>query len=143
MARSRPILLGELVMRARERLGMTQRAFGKHLGVSERTAIRWRTGKTKPPGSVLRTLAGEIAVRDADLASALASAGGFALEAQVAKPTTTLAAATDARADAIVCAAADALNVAPQNARVAIVAAIARARSLGVHVDEIAALLGA
>jgi DNA-binding transcriptional regulator YiaG len=34
-----------LVREARERLGLSQTAFGKRLGVSKRTVIRWEQGE--------------------------------------------------------------------------------------------------
>jgi hypothetical protein len=118
---------------------MTQRVFGRHFRASERTAIRWGTGASRPPDGVLRRLASEVVDRDVTLARALAAAARADLASLVGRPS--LLAATDARADAVVGAAADALNIAPHAVRPALRAAIARARALGIHVEDIEAAL--
>jgi hypothetical protein len=135
-----------LVARAQAALRMTHRQFGEALGASERTSLRWASGKADVTVRQLCTLAALVYPRDAALASALAAASSETLEslgivpparAPALAPSSVAALAPHLVADLVVCAAADALGAAPSTAREALLAAFARARELGLSVAEV------
>jgi transcriptional regulator with XRE-family HTH domain len=139
---------GALVARAQARLGMTHRQFGEALGASERTATRWAAGRSSVGVPKLRTLARLVHPRDPALAAELAEATSATLESLgiVAPPAPAPAPpAADASVlvDVVVCAAADALSMAPSAVRGALLAAFARARELGLSVEDVEKAIGA
>jgi hypothetical protein len=139
-----------LVARAQFTLGMPHRAFGKALRASERTALRWAAGQSTMSVSQLRDLARLVYPRDATLAAEIAAAASETLESLgIVAPPPPLPPPVAPRpdpnvlTDVVVCAAADALNLAPNAVRGALLAAFARARELGLTVQEVEGALKA
>jgi hypothetical protein len=134
----------QLVRRAQNALGMSHRRFGTALGASERTALRWRAGKSAVSVAQLHTLARLVHPRDPQLAGELAEAGSETLAslgivpAPVAPPL-----APRVLADVVTCAAADAIGLAPSAARKALAAAFERARELGATAADVESALAA
>jgi transcriptional regulator with XRE-family HTH domain len=125
---------------------MTQKEFGEALNASHRTASRWEAGQSNPYTPELRKLAAMVYSRDAELADELAAVVGETLESLgiVAPPAPAPPAPPPPSplpsrllVDAVVCAAADALEVAPITLRVALLAAFRRARELRLSVEEV------
>lgn len=139
----------ELLIHARQALGMTQKQFGMALGASHRTASRWEGGQSYPYGSELTELAALVYPKDASLAAELAAAKGQTLESLgiVAPPAPAPAAPPPPPlpvrllVDSVVCAAADALETAPVTLRVALLAAFRRARELRLSIDDVESAL--
>ncbi|HLK36017.1 MAG TPA: helix-turn-helix domain-containing protein [Polyangiaceae bacterium] len=121
-------------------LGMNQAEFGPALGWSHRTAVRWERGRATPTAESLVKLASLLAPIDLDLAAEIAATVGQTLEslgivAPAAKPGPTLSPAD--LSDLVVCAAADAADLAPRALRSLLYAAFARARALGLSVEQV------
>jgi hypothetical protein len=136
----------ELVARAQFALGMTHRQFGEALGSSERTSLRWASSGASVTLSQLRRLAALTHPRDAALAAEIAEAAsetlvslGIVAPPPPAPPVPPVPArlAPHWIADLVVCAAADALGVAPAATRGALVAAFTRAAELKLSVAEV------
>ncbi|HEY2509906.1 MAG TPA: helix-turn-helix domain-containing protein [Polyangiaceae bacterium] len=140
---NRPI--GDLVVRARQTLGMTQRQFGEALGSSHRTAQRWDAGRASPSIMGVRRLARLVYGRDPSLAAELAAACSESLlSLGLVQPPPPAPPPPLPRAlilDAVLCAAAEAAKVRPSAVRAGIVAAFARAKELGVGAEELAELV--
>ncbi len=145
MARKTDITPAKLVVLAQQALHMGQRELAEHLGSSQRTASRWAANQASPSERQFEQLAREVHPRDPELASMLARAAGTDITKLVTppvapspppKPPTTMF-----HADAIVCAAADAMGVAPSVVRPAVAAAIARAKAMGVALEDVAPFL--
>jgi transcriptional regulator with XRE-family HTH domain len=136
----------ELVVRSQQALGMSQRELAEHLGSSQRTGSRWVAHQSRPSESQFERLAREVYPRDPDLARLLARAAGTNIEALIPRPVVVSPPPkpppTVFDADAIVCAAADAMNVAPSLVRPAVNAAIARAKAMGIALEDVASFLG-
>jgi transcriptional regulator with XRE-family HTH domain len=129
--------LKELLRRARYALEMSQAEFGAALGWSHRTAVRWEQG-TAPYGPTLTKLAALLVHVDRDLAVHIAAAAHETLESLgLAGPPTGPRVTQGDLADAVVCAAADATDLPPRALRPLLHAAFARARALGVTVEQI------
>jgi transcriptional regulator with XRE-family HTH domain len=127
------------VMMAARVLQTTPHALARRLGASARTGTRWKTGRSTPSPAVLTALAREVFPLDKGLAATLATAAGESLETLFPRPSPTAV----ALADAVVCAAADAMQAAPSAVRPALVAALARAKSLNLTLEALAASLTA
>jgi len=144
--------------RARTALGLTQRTLGEMFGVSMRTAHRWEGGEAHPDVAQVLKLAREVFPVDGRLAEQLAKEAGTTLVEMglVEARQTELAASSPPQrplppivllVDSIVMAAIDAIDAdAPthdvrQVARSMMGAAFARARSLGLTIDEVDAAL--
>jgi hypothetical protein len=145
--------LSALLVHAQHTLGLSQEALGKILGgVTRRTIWRYQGGRGRPLASDLHALARSVYPRDAALASELATYSGATLEslglvpaapaapAPPAPPAPPAAPAVDDKqtrlfADAVVCAAAEALDVSPRAVRGVLHAAFARARETGLPID--------
>ncbi|MGO9713159.1 MAG: hypothetical protein ACLQBL_30145 [Polyangiaceae bacterium] len=141
---------GELVARAQQALGMTHRQFGEALGASERTSLRWASGRSSLAIMHLRELAKLTHPKNASLAQSIAEACSETLESlgivapsppEPAPPPPPLA--PHLAADLVVYAAADALGSAPKAARTALLAAFTRARELGVRIEDLESALAA
>lgn len=130
---STPKKASQLALQAGAVLGLKPSALTRHLGLTARTAGRWKAGDSSPLPRHLRQLALDVQARDAKLAALLAQAGGATLESIQPRPRPELS----AFADAVVCAAADAMGVTPRAVRPALAAAVARAKSLGVKLEEL------
>jgi transcriptional regulator with XRE-family HTH domain len=134
--------LGDLLVRGREALRMTQDQLGEALGASLRTVQRWDAGDASPNIVQVRTLAQLVFPKNRALAAELADVASETLESLgLARPGASPTALRGALIDAILCAAADAMGARPSAARAGLVAAFARARELGVGVDELEARL--
>jgi DNA-binding transcriptional regulator YiaG len=160
MSTRKPRLKANLVVRSRIALRLSQKELGALMGVSMRTAHRWEAGASEPDSTQLQKLALAVLPGDGDLAAELAEAGGTTLEtlrppvAPVAPPEPVGAAAAPAIAprafppvilllDSILIAAADAADEqggAPMprpTVRRILGAAVARARALGLSLEEV------
>ncbi|HEV3192745.1 MAG TPA: hypothetical protein VGY54_19690 [Polyangiaceae bacterium] len=126
--------------------GTTQEGLGNLLGVSRRTAQRW--ANTGIPGYYLIDVARLVHPRDPALALEIVTALGTTLEAQgLVSPAPTPSPlppsappAPDPPAgivDAVVCAAAEAMEMMPKEVRPGLHAAFARAKEIGLTVDMI------
>jgi len=139
-----PKAVAELLVEAQNALGVSQGQLGDMLGLSRQTIWRYQTGQSNPLASSLQDLSRRVRAIDAGLASRLAGAGtggrqgGFGVAAP-ARPTSPGAGVLETRlmADAIVCAAAEALDASPRPVRRALLAAFARARDTGLALDAI------
>jgi transcriptional regulator with XRE-family HTH domain len=121
---------------ARQALGTTQEALGKRLGVSRRTAQRW--GASGIPSYELTDLARLVLPRDRALAVKIAAAAGTTLDAAgIEPPPPPPAPPPDGVVDAVVCAAAEAMEMMPKEVRPGLHAAFARAKEIGLTVDVI------
>jgi hypothetical protein len=153
---TRPI--SALLVAAQHALGVTQEGLGKILGgVTRRTVWRYQGGGggTSPPHAHVLALAGHVFPKDASLAAELAASRGETLESlglvapQATKaepPAAPMPPPIDAKqarllVDAVVCAAAEELDVPPGNVRRVLHAAFARANETGLAIDVIASVL--
>lgn len=135
-----------LVLQAQEALGMSLSSVGKVMGLSRRTMSRWmRDRGTSMYPSRAEALARAVHPRDADLAARIAAAGGLTLAHLGLKTTaeTTLEQTASMRVDAVVCAAAETLDASPRAVRPALLAALRRAREVGLSLDQLEAWLAA
>jgi transcriptional regulator with XRE-family HTH domain len=132
-----------LLMRARRLLGMSQEEFGVHLGVSRRTAARYEHGHSQPLVAQVMDLARLVHARgDVALAQELAASTSETLESLGIVPKARESLPLPARlvGDAVVCAAAEALDESPgtmRGTRAAVLAAFRRARELGLGVEDV------
>ncbi len=133
---------------SRQALGATQAELGAMLGASRRAAQRWSDRGV--PSYHLLDLARLVHPRNPSLAEQLAAAAGTTLEAAgivlpappvVAVPPA--ATPADGVVDAVVCAAAEAMDMKPPDVRAGLHAAFARAREIGLTVDFVERVLGA
>jgi hypothetical protein len=134
---------------SRRAIGTTQAGLGKMLGVSRRTAQRW--SESGVPGHSLALLAEAVHPYDASLAGQIASTLGTTLEALgIVQPPPLPPPASPAPpapppsgvVDAVVCAAAEAMNMTPRDVRPGLHAAFARAKEIGLTVDVVERALG-
>jgi len=137
-----PKAVADLLVEAQNALGVSQGQLGDLLGLSRQTIWRYQTGQSNPLASSLNDLARRVRAIDARLASRLAGAGTGARKPSLRIAMTTNPAAggsieTRLLADAIVCAAAEALDASPRAVRRALLAAFARARDTGLALDAI------
>jgi transcriptional regulator with XRE-family HTH domain len=147
--------LPRLLVEAQHALGGSQTDLGKLVGVSRRTVWRWQGGQSSPDGREILTIIGKVHAVNAPLAARLAQAYGETLESlgivpppkaierPIEKPDP-LADPLQRRAfvDAVVCAAAEALDVSPRLVRRVLAIAVARARDTGVSLDVLGETLG-
>jgi transcriptional regulator with XRE-family HTH domain len=139
----------KLTLDARRALRLDQRTLGEAIGVSRRTIQRWDAGQADPYAPDLAKIAALVAPKDAQLAAKLAAAGGTSLEKLglvespvVAAPPPPPRTPPQHLVDAVVCAAAEALAVAPQSVRPALLAAFTKARDVDLTIEEVASVLG-
>lgn len=138
-----------LLVEAGTVLRMNQRELAEALGVSRRTIVRWTARHTSMNDIDTQRLACLVFPRNAQLAEALALEARTTLErlglvrpAPPAPPPLPPPAPSppppplSRLVDIVVCAVADALDVAPRAARPALLAGITRARELGLKLDE-------
>lgn len=149
MFRPIPILMDD----ARRVLQVSQNGLAEKLGVSRRTGQRWSAGRG-PYGMDLQNMARLVYPLDVTLAAEIAAAAGTTLEVLGVLPPPSLAAPVlpappasvappDRVVDAVVCAAAEAMQVMPQSVRPAVLAAFACARELGLTVEGVERVLRA
>jgi hypothetical protein len=153
----------ELLLDTRRALHVSGNGLAALVGVSRRTGQRWNQGRG-PYTLDLRKIAELVFPVDAELAAELAEAAGATLEslglvpatpvapvapATPVAPTAPMAAPAprptppDRVVDAVVCAAAEAMQVMPQSVRPALLAAFACARELGLSVQDVERVLRA
>jgi transcriptional regulator with XRE-family HTH domain len=140
---NRPI--GLLLSRARRLLRMSQDEFGRLLAVSRKTVARYETGASTPLMPQVRELARLVyANGDLALARELAESTSQTLESLGIIPPPELSAPFTQPAhlvvDAVVCAAADALEASPgtmRGTRAAVLAAFRRAHEMGLSVEDV------
>jgi hypothetical protein len=132
---------------ARQATRTTQEELGQKLGVSRRTAQRWAGSEI--PSYHLPDLARLVHPHDAALAREIAAAAGMTLEAAGIVPPPPPAPPPPAPppphgvVDAVVCAAAEAMDMMPKEVRPGLFAAFARAKEIGLTVDVIERALSA
>lgn len=138
MFRPKPVLMDE----ARRVLGVSQNGLAQRMGVSRRTGQRWNA-QGGPQGTDVHKLALLVYPVDAGLAAEIAEAGGTTLAALGVLPPTLPepSGPPDRVVDAVVCAAAEAMQVMPQSVRPAVLAAFACARELGLTVEGVERVL--
>jgi transcriptional regulator with XRE-family HTH domain len=139
-----------LLMEARRALGgISQGELGVLLGASRRTGQRWEGSGATPSTQQLHDLARRVYSKDAKLAADIAAEAGSSLEAlgivpaalPAPPPAATPAPPAEDVVDAVVCAAADAIDVLPRAVRPALLAAFTRARRLGLSVEAVESAL--
>jgi transcriptional regulator with XRE-family HTH domain len=139
MARPFPVLCAE----ARRTMHMNQRKFADAVGSSLRTVQRWETSRSSPVPAGVHRIADAVRALDPALAAEIDTlsprrAPPPALVSPPASPVQPPL--TDAvRLDALVCAAAEAMGLAPQTLRPALLAAFRRAKATGLTVDAVIA----
>ncbi|HEY1696183.1 MAG TPA: helix-turn-helix transcriptional regulator [Polyangiaceae bacterium] len=146
---SRPI--ANLLYEARHALGLgSQGEMGEFLGSSARSGQRWERGQSTPSHDQLVRLMAAVYPRNAALAEEIAASQGTTL-VQVGvvqpppppPPPAPLAAPPPPRpdpahlVDTVVCAAAEAMNMMPEEIRPALRAAFRRARLAGLSVEDV------
>jgi hypothetical protein len=141
-----PKTISQLVTRAQLTLELTQRTLGELLGSSMRTAQRWAVGQATPEPDQLKQLAIAVHPHDADLATELGATIGETLESLglvIARAPEPIAAPppppspelAQLLVEAVVCAAAEALDASPRVVRAALVAGLERAQSARLTVE--------
>jgi hypothetical protein len=129
-----------LLYDAQVALSTSQEGVGRVMGVSRRTMSRWVASQlpTLIPAHA-EPLVRAVYPADAALAERIAAVGGLTLKALgLEAPSEMLDAATGrTRADAVVCAAAEALDGSPLAPRRALIAAVRRARQLGLSLEAL------
>jgi transcriptional regulator with XRE-family HTH domain len=148
-----------LIGQARIALGLNQEDLGKILGASRSSATRWEAGRRHPSVDQIQVLARAVHPKDPRLAAALAAEGGTTLEQlgivrvqppQPPAPVVTPPAAQPRpfppiapMVDSVLHAASHAIEPRAEieTVRVILAAGFARARDLGLTVDEVAAVL--
>jgi DNA-binding XRE family transcriptional regulator len=154
MRKAQPGSVRYLLGVARRKLGMSQAEFGPALGVSHRTAVRWEAGSSTPPNVSLAKLAGLLAPMDIELAAEVAEFAEETLESlEIVVPAESVAPAAlpsapampevslDDRVALVVLAAAEATDATPNAVRALLRAALARAVTLGLSVEQLEASL--
>jgi hypothetical protein len=139
-----------LMYAAQRALGLTQGETAALVGASKRTAQRWSSRRSPIYADYLAKLAAHVHAHDAALAAELAAAAGQTLESlgivrpQPPAPPPLPPMPRHLAADAVVCVAAEGMNVSPLAVRGALLAAFKRARELGLSCEEMErALAGA
>jgi transcriptional regulator with XRE-family HTH domain len=138
-----------LVIEAQLTLGITQLEMARMLGCSRRTVSRCAARRSAPGQSDLLALARAVHAKDPSLAAKLAHEGSQTLESLgLVKPAPAMPAVTVPAAhvrpfpptrlvvESVVCAAAEVMQASPATVRGALRAAFARARGLGLTVEE-------
>jgi transcriptional regulator with XRE-family HTH domain len=135
-----------LVVLAQTALGYTQQRLADALDTSLRTVQRWSSGDSHPTAGHIRTLAILVHPHDANLAGKLAARiddtpESLGLVARPPPPTeravTLTREVSTALAESVVAAAAEAMDASPRVARPVVVAAMQRARSAGLGVEDV------
>jgi hypothetical protein len=123
-----------LIIKAGQALAASYQELGEHAHVSRRTVQRWITGESWPAPHQLQMIAVAVHPRDPVIAQRLAAAGGRTLESLGLVPAKALEAGrrpSPTHLDAVICAAAEVLDISPRAVRPALAVAFARAHELG------------
>jgi hypothetical protein len=149
MARQDAAHTGALVLRTGIAVGMHHRELAKVFGVSRRTVSRWSKDGTRLSHAHAVALAELAHTREPALAAEIAALVGetlvtLGLEAPPPTGPAALGAATlsSKLVDAVVCAAAEAMDVSPRAVRPALLAALRSAREVGLTMEALEATLG-
>ncbi|MGD0525402.1 MAG: helix-turn-helix transcriptional regulator [Polyangiaceae bacterium] len=144
--------LAVVLLRTQHVLAGSQQKLGDIVGVNRRTVWRWQSGKITPSPDTLQKFARLTYPKDPEVAAALAAACGQTLESLGLVPPPPPPAPplpppgpppeedpvkTRLFVDAIVCAAAEALDASPRAVRGALFAAFTRAREAGLPVETV------
>lgn len=133
-----------LVIAADMALGLSQRELGEKVGLSTRTISRWYTKRSRPGPDAIEKIARLIHAKDPVLAEKLMAAATEEL-ASIGYPAPAPLVATTGRppgvskqlVDAVVYAACEAMDVSPRVGRPGVLAALRRAKELGVSMAEL------
>jgi DNA-binding XRE family transcriptional regulator len=142
-----PRPLRRVLRYVRQALMMSQVELGEAIGLSRRTIIRWERGQSSPVPFQAQQLVDLVRPEEPDLADELLAAMGMepavAGAPSVDGPVTSLGKTPGGRhiIDAVVYAAADAIDGVPRDVRRAVTAAFVRAREMGLSVEEVAQAL--
>ncbi len=143
-----PKRVGALLLRAGIMLGMPHRELARVLGTSRRSVSRWTKDGTWLDYEQVVTMTKLVHPHDAALATAIAALGGETLVTLgLEAPAPTGPAALQATVlssklvDAVVCAAAEAMDVSPRAMRPALLAALRSAREVGLTMEALEATL--
>jgi DNA-binding XRE family transcriptional regulator len=149
-----PAVASPLLTRAGEALGLSQRDLAEALGVSRRTLVRWVGGKTDAGVAEMTKLARLVYPRDPQLAAEIAAAChdtlqgiGLLVPASMAPapapppPPAPRPRPSPLVVDAVVCAAADAMQGPPASVRPMVLAAFERAEALELTVSDVVSAL--
>jgi transcriptional regulator with XRE-family HTH domain len=130
---------------------VSQTELADALGSSRRTIIRRERGQSYPVDDEVRQLADLVRSEDEDLADELLAARGLLLDVTdevtpatpdvSAPPQVSPAMAAKYSIDAVLYAAADAIDAIPRDVKPAIVAAFVRAKELGLTIDQVVSTL--
>jgi hypothetical protein len=142
---TRPII--QLVLEARRALHMNQRELAEAVGVSERTGQRW-AAHGGVPYACFPDLIRLVHPVNVDLAAEIATSRGIGMESlglATAAPATSAPASrweaaglpAKALADSVVCAAASAAKLPPDDQRAPLLAAFKRAKELDMSDDDV------
>ncbi|MHB8420503.1 MAG: helix-turn-helix domain-containing protein [Myxococcales bacterium] len=146
---------GKLIVEAAHAAHLSYEQLARHVGSSRRSVQRWVNGESYPLPWHWHRLAPVVHRYDPELAARVARAGGTTLEALgiVKPPPPPPAAPLPAAAavappppppltidhlDALVCAAAEALDARPREVRAAVASVFARAARLGYRTEAVA-----
>ena len=143
--------LTSLFHEGRRALGMTAVDAAALMGASRRTSQRWSAGRSTPGIHGLYALAVAVLPKDAKLAARIhAAAVEEAASIRMTLPPLTTSepsakpTVAERRAvDTVLCAAADAMNLAPRAVRPGLLAALLRAREESLGIDAMIAALTA
>jgi DNA-binding XRE family transcriptional regulator len=135
-----------LMVDARQALQLNQADLAVLVGSSQRTVQRWETARTTPAPWHIQRLAEAVRALEPALASDLdkwapPDPARTSKSLEPPPPAPPPATPTPVLVEAIVCAAAEAIGIAPQAVRPALIAAFARARDLGLTPDAIVGTL--
>jgi transcriptional regulator with XRE-family HTH domain len=154
-----PRAITSLVALGMGALGLSQRELGAQLGSSLRTAQRWATGRAQPSADQLKKLAALVHPRNPTLAAEIAAAVHETLESLglvlppsppepvvvvepvVKGPPETPGDLVPLLVEAVVAAAAEALDQMPRVVRPAVTAAFVRAQAARLSVADVVAVL--
>ena len=129
-----------LLLEAGKVLGTSQVDIGRRIGVSRRTMTRWMRNPSCLVPLHAQALARAVYPVDPALAARCARVGETTLEAlglEVPTPRDP----PRHHADAVVCAAAEALDASPRAVRPVLLAAVRKAREVGLTVEQLERLL--
>jgi transcriptional regulator with XRE-family HTH domain len=134
----------DVITEARFALRLYQNELAAKLGASRRTGQRWTTGESRPAAHQFLELAKLLLPVDRGLAARAAAEAGTTLQAAGLvhpEPPAPPPVAPRGVVDAVVCAAAEAMNLPPGAVRSAVLAAFARAREIGLSVEMVESAL--
>lgn len=140
-----------LIIRAQMTIGMLSKDVAELVGVSARTVQRWSANQSHPTTRHILIIARATYPKDPALAAQLAAEGGQTLESLGLVPPPLPAPppsppvgppprafpSTRLVVDSVVCAATEALQSGPSDVRGVLRSAFARARALGLSVEEV------